>query len=43
MIDAFRINDAFVNKQDDSTGSIEKGKLADLIVLDRNLLEIKPG
>ena len=42
-IEAFTINAAFVNKQDDSTGSIEKGKLADLIVLDRNLFEIKPG
>lgn len=41
-IEAFTINAAFVNKQDDSTGSIEKGKLADLIVVDRNLFEIKP-
>ena len=42
-IEAFTINAAFVNQQDDSTGSIEKGKLADLIVVDRNLFEIKPG
>ncbi|MGB5575868.1 MAG: amidohydrolase [Woeseiaceae bacterium] len=42
-IEAFTINAAFVNKQDNSTGSIEKGKLADLIVVDRNLFEIKPG
>ena len=41
-IEAFTINAAFVNQQDDSTGSIEKGKLADLIVVDRNLFEIKP-
>jgi len=27
---------------DDSTDSIEKGKLADVIVLDRSLFEIKP-
>ncbi|MDH3275566.1 MAG: amidohydrolase [Gammaproteobacteria bacterium] len=42
-IEAFTINAAFVNQQDDSTGTIEKGKLADLIVIDRNLFEIKPG
>ena len=42
-IEAFTINAAFVNQQDDSTGSIEKGKLADLIVVDRNLFEIKPS
>ncbi len=42
-IEAFTINAAFVNNQDDSTGSIEKGKLADLIVVDRNLFEIKPS
>ena len=39
---AFTINAAFVNHQDDVTGSIEVGKLADLIVLDRNLLTIAP-
>ena len=42
-IEAFTINAAFVNQQDDSTGSIEKGKLADLIVVDRNLFEVEPG
>ena len=41
-ITAFTINSAFVNHQDDSTGSIEVGKLADLIVLDQNLFEIEP-
>ncbi|MDA0992586.1 MAG: amidohydrolase [Proteobacteria bacterium] len=39
---AFTINAAFVNKQEDETGSIEIGKLADLIVLDQNLFEIDP-
>ena len=39
---AFTINAAFVNHQDDVTGSIEVGKLADLIVLDKNLLTIDP-
>ena len=39
----FTINAAFVNKQEDQTGSIEVGKLADLIVLDQNLFEIEPA
>lgn len=42
-IAAYTINAAFVNKQEDDTGSIETGKLADLIVLDRNLFEIDPA
>ena len=41
-IEAFTINAAFVNHQEDSTGSVEEGKLADLVVVDRNLLEIEP-
>ena len=36
---AFTINAAFVNKQENETGSVEVGKLADLIVLDKNLFE----
>jgi predicted amidohydrolase YtcJ len=40
---AFTINAAYVNHQEDRTGSIEVGKLADLIVLDRNLFEIEPS
>jgi len=35
---AYTIGSAFVNHLDDVTGSIEPGKLADLIVLDRDLL-----
>ena len=31
-----------MNFQDDKTGSIETGKLADLVVLDHNLFTIKP-
>lgn len=42
-LDAFTINAAFVNKHEESTGSIEIGKLADLIVLDRNLFDIEPA
>jgi len=39
---AFTIGAAYVNFQGDRTGSIETGKLADLIVLDRNLFAIRP-
>jgi len=41
-IDAFTINAAFVNKQEGDTGSIEVGKLADLVVLDQNLFDVDP-
>ncbi len=40
---AFTINAAFLNKHDDETGSIEVGKLADLIVIDQNLFDIEPA
>jgi predicted amidohydrolase YtcJ len=39
---AFTLNAAYVNFQEESTGSIEVGKLADLIVLDQNLFTIPP-
>ncbi len=39
-VKAFTVNAAYVNGIDEETGSIETGKLADLIVLDRNLFEI---
>lgn len=39
---AFTINAAYVNFQEDKTGSIEVGKLADLIVVDHNLFTIEP-
>ena len=39
-IAAFTISAAFVNHQEQETGSIEVGKLADLVVLDRNLFDI---
>lgn len=40
-IAAFTINAAYVNHIEDITGSIETGKLADLIVLDRNLFQLE--
>ncbi|HKQ98935.1 MAG TPA: amidohydrolase family protein [Candidatus Polarisedimenticolia bacterium] len=39
---AFTLNAAYVNFQETTTGSIEVGKLADLIVLDQNLFTIPP-
>ena len=41
-IAAYTINGAYVNFLDDKLGSIETGKLADLIVIDRNLFNIPP-
>lgn len=41
-IEAFTISAARVNHLDASTGSIETGKLADLVVLDQNLFDIEP-
>lgn len=39
---AFTINAAYVNTNEDNTGSIEVGKYADLIVLDQNLFDVDP-
>jgi predicted amidohydrolase YtcJ len=39
---AFTINAAFTNRLEKTTGSLETGKSADLIVLDRNLFAISP-
>ena len=41
-IAAFTINAAYVSSLEDRTGSIEVGKLADLIVIDRNAFDIPP-
>jgi len=41
-IEGFTMGSAFVNHQEDTTGSIEVGKLADLIVLDKNLFDLAP-
>jgi predicted amidohydrolase YtcJ len=40
MIAAYTVNGAYLSHQEKITGSLEVGKAADLIVLDRNLFEI---
>ena len=40
MLAAYTINGAYLSHQEKITGSIEVGKAADLVVLDRNLFEI---
>jgi predicted amidohydrolase YtcJ len=40
---AFTIGTAYVNHLDDVTGSIEPGKLADLVVIDRDVLDPASG
>ncbi|HEY9868890.1 MAG TPA: amidohydrolase [Candidatus Obscuribacterales bacterium] len=40
ILAAYTINGAYVNWQENDTGSIETGKAADLIVIDRNLFAI---
>jgi predicted amidohydrolase YtcJ len=42
MLAMYTINAAYANHMDRETGSIEVGKLADLIVLERNLFETPP-
>ena len=42
-IAAYTQNAAWVAREDDIDGSIETGKAADLVVLDRNLFQTKPG
>ncbi len=43
MIAAYTINGAYQMKLEDQQGSIEVGKRADLVVLDRNLFDIPPS
>lgn len=42
MLAAYTINGAYLNREEKETGSIEPGKAADLIVLDRDLFKIPP-
>jgi hypothetical protein len=39
----YTINTAYQNHQERETGSIEVGKLADLVILEKNLFEVAPG
>lgn len=41
-IASYTINGAYVNHQEKTTGSLEVGKLADVIVLDKNLFDLAP-
>ena len=42
MVDAYTTNASFALKQDRTTGSLETGKRADFIVLDRDIFAIDP-
>lgn len=45
LLDAIRVytwNGAYLSKQEDRLGSIEPGKLADLVVIDRDILSLPP-
>ncbi len=42
LIDGFTIHGAFAAFQEKETGSLKAGKLADLVVLDRNLFTVSP-
>jgi predicted amidohydrolase YtcJ len=42
VVDAYTIDAAFAMKQDTTTGSIEVGKRADLVVLDRDIFSVDP-
>ncbi len=43
MIESFTINGAKAIFKEDEIGSLEVGKLADLVVLSQNILEVDPG
>jgi predicted amidohydrolase YtcJ len=43
MIAAYTRNAAYLMHQEAETGTLEPGKLADLVVLDANLFEIEPA
>ncbi|MEO8140441.1 MAG: amidohydrolase family protein, partial [Gemmatimonadota bacterium] len=43
MLAAYTINAAFATRLERETGSLEPGKAADLIILDRNLFSLPPS
>ena len=42
LIEAYTFGGAYVMHQEGETGSIEVGKAADLVVLERNLFDVSP-
>ncbi|MBI1271999.1 amidohydrolase family protein [bacterium] len=42
-LEAYTINGAFINNRDSETGSLEVGKYADIIILDRDLYTVPAG
>jgi predicted amidohydrolase YtcJ len=42
-IEAYTLNGAYVMRQEDKVGSIEVGKLADFVILDKNIFDIEPN
>jgi len=42
-IASYTINGAYAAHQEDTTGSLEVGKLADIVVLDKNLFAVEPA
>ena len=43
MLEIYTKNVAYQNFWEDELGTVEVGKLADLVVLDRNILEVDPS
>jgi predicted amidohydrolase YtcJ len=43
MIASFTIHGAYASRLEEVLGSLEVGKIADLVVLDRNLFDVPPG
>ena len=43
LIEAYTINGAYLRQHEEIAGSIEVGKSADLVVLEKNLFEIPPS
>ena len=43
LIEAYTINGAYLMQQEEITGSVEVGKYADLVVLEKNLFEVAPS
>lgn len=42
ILKAYTINGAYVRHQEKVTGSLEAGKAADIVILDRNIFKVKP-